>query len=182
MASAKFGNLFDTIVNAATAVLPFVTNRQSGRSVPITQAITELVTRLNQLEVGFAALPSSERLRNADVALQTASQIQAAFEQLQGSGTDATYLQNAKTTTIAVIAHIRQMIQEAQSSDQNTPVAPTPQPTATNNTPVTLPDGQIIYVPSQQGREVTNNQLIQGVDNMYLLGGMGLLAYLLLKK
>lgn len=148
---------------------------QPNNHVAITQQLDALVIQLNQLEIGFAALPPAQRLQNADSALQAASQIQAAFNQLTGTGTDAAYLANAKQVTVAVIAHIRQMIQEAQSA-----VSTTGTGTATGGTvtPVIGANGQIQYVTVPA---TTGNGLLSNLSNedLLLIGGAVLLIFLL---
>lgn len=188
--SAKFGNLFDTIFNTATQVLPFVTNNNNPRqqNVSITSAITALVLQLNQLETGFAALNPTQRLQAASQALQGVQAIQQQLNTLQGTGTDAQYLANQKQVAANVLTHIQTMIQEAQAAlaNNNTPTSvntqTTTQQTINTQTPVQLPSGQIVYVQTPVQNQSNSFELDNTTKQIAIYGGIGLLAYLLLKK
>jgi hypothetical protein len=183
MQPAKFSGLFDTIVQAVTTVLPFVTSGSAKQPAFSTINATDSVSiQLNQLEVAFAALPSNQRLNSATTALQTAQQLRSAYDSIPTKDArDIQYLQNAKTIADKVVAHIQQMIQEAQAGNTTPTGATTTTPTGTTQTvPVTTADGKIIYIP------VTSNSTDGGLDEnskqILLYGGIGLVALLLLKK
>jgi len=182
-------NIFNSI-NAGLNVLAGVQNQphNSTNAASITNAISQLVVQLNQLEVGFAALPATQRLQNGDTALQAARQIQTALAGLHGTGTDATYLTNAQNVTVAVIAHIQQMIGEAQTALNQTPVNPTTTPVNPTVTPVitgTDNNGNPIYIQIPANTTAiapATGQLIAGVDNNLLLIGAGAIILVLLMK
>jgi len=168
-------------VNTGIAVLG-AARQQSGASgaahPDVIGAIDNLVRQLNQLEVGFAALPATQRLQNANAALQAAAAIGASLEQIPVTrDTNTAYLSSAKAAVVAVTNHINQMIGEAQTGNTTTTTQPTTQPTQTNTQPVIDANGQVIYVPVTQQQQT--NQLIDGIDNTTLLIGAVLLILLM---
>jgi hypothetical protein len=176
--TAKFSGLFDNIIQAATTILPFVAGNTQGNTprFDIFGAIDQLLIQTNQLEVGFAALNSQQRLAQSANALQAIDQITQALNGLPPCReTACDYLASAKTTVSAVKNHIQQMITQAQQgSNTPTTTTPTTTPTPTNQTPVTLPNGQVVYVATPTN-QTDNSQLL-------LYGGIGLAVLLLLKS
>lgn len=193
---AKVGNWLDSIIQAGTVVFAS-TQQPHNQAVSITSTISGLVSQLNQIEVAYTALSDTQKLVNGAAVLQGVGQIQASLGQLHGTGSDAGYLQTAITTAAAVLRDIQADLTRIQNVNNtpvtvptntpintptNAPIVPTTQPTATNTVPIVSANGSIVYVPMPQ-TATNNGQLINGVDNIYLFGGVGLLvAVLLLKK
>lgn len=195
VSNAKVGSWLDSLLKVGTTIFGATQSGSGGGSprVDTYGQIDSLVTQTSELERAFAAMPAAQRLQAANAALQAIQQIQAALNTIPvGNDRQAgAYLTSAKNGVAAVKTHLDQMIIEAQNGQttqtpiNTTPVNtnPTTQPTATNTTPVTLPNGQVIYVQVPQTQTISN-QLINGIDNQTLAIGAGALmvAILLLKK
>lgn len=185
MSQQKLGSIFDAIntaINAFNSALPLIVRQQqSGANthVDVFGMIDNLVRQLNQLEVGFAALPANQRLQNGNTAIEACNQVLAALEQVPANTSSSAYLNSAKLAGQAVLAHIRQMIVEAQNGQTTTTQTLVNQTPITQTVPVLDGNGQVIYqqIPVIQQ---TSNQLIGGIDNTLLIGGV-LLVVLLLK-
>lgn len=180
-------SLLDSIfqgIQTGVSVLNATGQNQPHNNTSITTQINQLVYQLNQLEVGFAALPANQRLQNADTALQAVRQIQQALQALHGTGTDATYLSTTLTVLTAVNNHILQMIQEAQtalggstggSSGGGGGSGGTGGGTVT--TPVIDANGQVIYQQIPVNTTTSGTSLSQ--NDLLLIGGIVLLIFLL---
>lgn len=171
-------SLLDSIfqgIQVGVNVLNATGQNQPHNNTSITTQINQLVSQLNQLEVGFAALQPAQRLQNADAALQAVRQIQQALQALHGTGTDATYLSTTLTVLTAVNNHILQMIQEAQTALGTSAGGGAGGGTVT--TPVIDANGQVIYQQIPVNNTTSGTGLSQ--NDMLLIGGVVLLIFLL---
>lgn len=172
-------SLLDSIfqgIQVGVNVLNATGQNQPHNNTSITTQINQLVSQLNQLEVGFAALQPAQRLQNADAALQAVRQIQQALQALHGTGTDATYLSNTLTVLTAVNNHILQMIQEAQTA-LGTGSSGGGAGGGTVTTPVIDTNGQVTYQQIPVNNATSGTSLSQ--NDMLLIGGVVLLIFLL---
>lgn len=197
----KLSGWLDRLLNTSLQIAPvaygmYAQNQMQGQATSqqqaqVTQAIDSLVLQLNQLEVGFAALNSSQRLQAANQALQAAGQILAAFNQIPATGSNATYLANSKRVGQAVLNHIQQMIQQAQSGTTTgnaptTPTTPVITEPNTTTTPInTAPTNNAPSAPINGQPIIYQTSLFGGLseqDKKYLIyGTVGIGAILLLK-
>jgi hypothetical protein len=192
--NAKLSGWLDTILNTTLQLAPvaygmYTQNQASGaaqaqQQAQVTQAIDSLVTQLNQVEVGFAALSYPQRLATANQALQAAGQVLAAFNQIPATGSNLTYLNNAKRTGQAVLAHIQTMITQAQTNaPTNQPTTTQPTTPTTNLPTTTTPNGQVITGnPVNQTHQTSFfGNLSDDEKRVIMYGGAAVVVLLLLK-
>lgn len=175
--TAKFSGLFDTIINAATAVLPFI--RGSGGSSTQGQAkglaairayVQNLLQGLEQIKTQVAALSLTQRQ-------QVAQQIAAQVNEIVSTLTNPQYVYQAKKGDDAKA--LQDGIRLATLKAQEIGALLTNQ--SVDTTPVTgTPVGMPNPTPIEQNPVIVQ----QGIDakDLMIYGGIGLAVLLLLKK
>lgn len=165
--AAKMAGLFDDILKTVATVMPFVQGNTSGGGsgaarglAAITAATKQIIDNMRQL----ALTPNAQTLAQAQELRAILDNHNAIYPAKKGK--DAEVLNRARSAADAILVQMRNA------------VATVKQPTTNGGgQTVTLPNGETVVIPND-----SNNEIINGIDNKYLLIGGGLIAAFLLAR
>jgi hypothetical protein len=183
--SAKLGGWLDNLLNVGTQLAPTVINylQQAGASssggaakgyVAIKSACDSIIGQLAQIKAQVSQLSNAQKQQIGQQAIAQAQGLAAALSNSQviyqaKNGKDGDYLAASKAQAAQLVQQIGAILQGQPAS--NTPVNNTP----VNNVPVN--NTPVSNVPVINSQTV---QIIDGIDNTLLIGGV-ILTVLLLK-